>query len=236
MLACLATTSVLAVMAQDEPAAPAAPGKGAAALKTPRDRVSYAIGMSIGANLKQRGMDLTPEAIAMGIATVLDGTDPLITQADIQAASAAFDAEMAKAQAQVGIDNKAAADKFLTENAKKEGVKTTKTGMQYIVLEEGTGKSPLPDQTVSTHYRGKLISGKVFDQSYEGEMPTAAEKPVSFKVNEVIEGWTEALQLMKVGAKYRLFIPPALAYGEQAPPSIGPNSLLIFDIQLLSAK
>jgi len=232
LLACLAAP----VFAQDPPAAPAEGDAKASELKTNRDKVSYAIGMSIGRNLQQRGMQLDPKAIALGIATILNGTEPVLSQEEIQAASAAFDQEMAKVAQQKAVDNKAAAEKFLTANAKKERVKITKTGMQYIVLQEGTGQTPKADQTVSTHYRGKLIDGTMFDQSYAGEAPTAADMPVSFEVGAVIPGWTEALQMMKVGAKYRLFIPPSLAYGEQGPPSIGPNSLLIFDIELVAVK
>ncbi|MEZ6132723.1 MAG: FKBP-type peptidyl-prolyl cis-trans isomerase [Planctomycetaceae bacterium] len=232
LFACLSTST----FAQDPPTAPGTGEGKAPALKTNRDKVSYAIGLSIGRNLQQRGMQLDPQAIAMGIATILNGTDPVLTQEEIQAASVAFDQEMAKAQQQIAAENKVAADRFLTENAKKEGVRNTKTGMQYIVLQEGSGKTPTAEDTVSTHYRGKLINGTMFDQSYVGDAPTKADMPVSFGVGEVIAGWTEALQMMKVGAKYRLFIPPSLAYGESGRPGIPPNSLLIFDIELVSVK
>ena len=105
-----------------------------------------------------------------------------------------------------------------------------------MVLKEGSGAKPTTKSTVSTHYRGKLIDGTVFDNSYEGEEPTENDMPASFGVTQVIKGWTEALQLMKVGAKYRLFIPSELAYGENGPPGIGPNSVLIFEIELVSSK
>ncbi|MEZ6126337.1 MAG: FKBP-type peptidyl-prolyl cis-trans isomerase [Planctomycetaceae bacterium] len=230
----------LVVLAQDTevpPAAPAAPTADAPAeLKTVEQKMGYAIGLNIGQNLKRQQMDLDPQAIALGIAHVLAGKEPLITMEQIQAASAEYDQIREQQRVKLGAENKAAADKFLTENIKKDGVKVTKSGLQYVVLKEGTGATPTEENTVSTHYRGKLLTGKVFDESYTGEVPTADESPVSFGVTQVISGWTEALQLMKVGAKYRLFIPPAMAYGENGPPGIGPNSLLIFDIELISVK
>ena len=125
---------------------------------------------------------------------------------------------------------------FLAANKAKDGVKVTKSGLQYIVLKEGTGAVPTRASTVSTHYRGKLIDGTVFDNSYEGDDPTEADTPTSFGVTQVIKGWTEALQLMKVGAKYRLFLPSELAYGENGPAGIGPNSVLVFDIELVASK
>lgn len=221
LLTCLAIaiTSSQLLVAQD-----------AAQLTTPRDKVSYAIGMSIGRNIKQQGLPLNVQMIALGIQTILEGKEPLIDQEAIQAASTAFDEEVA-AEAMKPVAA------FLAANGKKEGVKTTKSGLQYIVLREGTGATPTTESRVSTHYRGTLMDGTtVFDQSYEGEAPTAADEPVEFGVTQVIKGWTEALQLMKVGAKYRLFIPPGLAYGKNGPPSIGPNKLLIFDIELLDSK
>lgn len=204
--------------------------------KTNREKVSYAIGMNIGRQFQSQGMDLDPKIVAMGIAAILENTEPALTQVEIQAAFEALQADMQKAREALADTNKEAAKKFLTENATKKGIQKTKSGLQYIVLQEGEGKSPTEKSTVSTHYRGKLLNGKVFDQSYEGDAPTDADEPVSFGVTQVIPGWTEALQLMKVGSKYRLFIPPELAYGLQAPASIGPNSLLIFDIELIAVK
>lgn len=120
---------------------------------------------------------------------------------------------------------------FLLKNKKKEGVKVTKSGLQYKILEKGTGKSPKATDTVETHYEGKLISGKVFDSSYKRGQPT------SFPVNRVIKGWTEALQMMKEGSKWELYIPSKLAYGERgAPPVIGPNETLIFKVELIKVK
>ena len=115
-------------------------------------------------------------------------------------------------------------------------MKVTKSGLQYIVIKEGTGPVPKLTSIVTTHYRGRLIDGSIFDNSYEGDAPTAEDTPASFGVTQVIKGWTEALQMMKVGSKYRLFLPSELAYGENGPPGIGPNSVLVFDIELLAAK
>lgn len=196
-------------------------------LKTNRDKVSYAIGLNIGRQFKNQGIDVDPKLVAEGIAAIMKDLKPALTAEEIEAAFNGFQAETAQGA-------KEAAKKFLIANANKENVRKTKTGLQYMVLREGTGKTPTIEDRVSAHYRGKLISGKVFDGSYEGDAPTADETPVPFGVSEVIAGWTEALQLMKVGGKYRLFIPPELAYGEQAPPVIGPNQLLIFDIELMA--
>lgn len=204
--------------------------------KTAQDKVSYGIGMNIGRQFKSQGLELNIRNLTLGIAAVLEGTEPALSQAEIQAAFAEFEAERAAAAAKRGETNLAEAKKFLAENAKKDGVKSTKSGLQYMAITEGTGKTPTEKDTVSTHYRGKLLSGKTFDESYKGDKPTLEEEPVSFGVTQVISGWTEALQLMKVGSKYRLFIPPDLAYGPNGPGSIGPNSLLIFDIELIAVK
>ena len=204
--------------------------------KSNKEKVSYAIGLNVGRQFQQQGLNLDVENVALGIATILNGEEPVLTPEEMQAAFKLFEEEMNAQQAKLSAENMAAAEKFLAENAKKPGVKTTKSGLQYTVLSSGSGATPTARNTVSTHYRGKLLSGKVFDESYKGEAPTAAETPVSFPVTGVIPGWTEALQLMKEGDKFRLFIKPELAYGERGPGSIGPNSLLIFDIELLSVK
>lgn len=197
--------------------------------KSAGDKVSYAVGLNIGQNLQQQGLEVDIKLLTAGIAASLAGTEPALTNEEIQAAFREYQSEQAKISKQV-------VQKFMEDNAKKKGVKQTKSGMQYLVLREGTGENPTTKSTVSTHYRGKLINGKVFDESYKGESPTEADSPVSFGVTQVIAGWTEALQLMKVGAKYRLFIPPELAYGERGQATIPPNSLLIFDIELVSVK
>lgn len=218
--------SVFSVRADEKSAEPPV-------LKTAGQKVSYGIGLNIGRQLKQQGMAPDPKLIAAGIAAILDDTKPLLTVEELETAFAAYRQEAQEAKAQAALANKKAAEEFLTGNAAKDGVIQTKSGLQYVVLREGTGKTPRAEDSVNSHYRGKLLSGEVFDESYEGEKPTSDENPAKFQVGGVISGWTEALQLMKEGAKFRLFIPPGLAYGEQSPPAIPPNSLLIFDLELI---
>lgn len=205
-------------------------------LETAKDKVSYQIGFQIGNNIKRQGLDIDPKILAEGVAAALAGKKPALTPEEAEAAFAAMDEQLQKERAELAGKNLEAGKKFLEENKAKDGIKVTKSGLQYKVIKEGTGATPKKTSTVSTHYRGTLINGTVFDNSYEGEAPTEADKPVSFPVDKVIAGWTEALQLMKVGAKYRLFIPSDLAYGENGPPTIGPNSVLIFDIELIDVK
>jgi FKBP-type peptidyl-prolyl cis-trans isomerase FklB len=204
-------------------------------LKTDKDKVSYSIGLDIGTNFKRQSVDLDAKALAAGIADGLSGGKPLLAEDEVQKVLAEFRQQMgAKAQQaaqQLAEKNQKAGETFLAENKKKKGVVTLPSGLQYHVIKEGTGKIPKASETVTTHYRGTLIDGTEFDSSYKrGE-------PASFPVNGVIKGWTEALQLMKVGSKWQLFIPASLAYGPQgAGQLIGPNATLIFEIELLSIK
>lgn len=204
--------------------------------ETVEDKVSYGLGLNVGRSLSGQVEDLVLEKFFAGVTAAMKDQEPQLSEEELEAAFTAFQKKMAEKAAKQAEENLEAARKFLLENKTKKGVKTTKSGLQYMVLKEGTGARPTSDSTVSTHYRGKLLSGKVFDESYKGDAPNTDERPVSFGVTQVISGWTEALQLMKVGAKYRLFIRPDLAYGERAPGSIPPNSLLIFDIELISTK
>ncbi len=219
-------------------------GKGidSVELKTPKDKISYAIGMDIGKNFKRQSIEIEPVVVARGMTDALAGTPPMLTEEQIKETMMAFQQEMmAKQQTQAGQKQEEASgagkknaedgEKFLAENVKKEGVKTTESGLQYTVVSPGKGKTPKATDTVKVHYKGPLIDGTVFDSSIDrGE-------PVEFPVNGVIPGWTEALLLMKEGAKYKLFIPAKLAYGERgAGEKIGPNSTLIFDVELLSVK
>ncbi|KPK29301.1 MAG: hypothetical protein AMK70_16135 [Nitrospira bacterium SG8_35_1] len=204
-------------------------------LKTQKDKESYAIGMDIGRKLKQQQIELNPEAISQGIWDSLTDDKTLMTEEEYRDAMTAFTNKMKqKQEAQMkGMSdkNKQEGETFLAENKKKESVVTTASGLQYKVITEGTGASPKSTDTVSVHYKGTLINGKEFDSSYR------RGQPASFPVNGVIQGWTEALQLMKVGSKWQLFIPSELAYGERgAGRDIGPNSTLIFDVELLSIK
>ncbi|MBC7968122.1 MAG: FKBP-type peptidyl-prolyl cis-trans isomerase [Fuerstia sp.] len=225
-------TTVVPVIAQD-----AAPEKSEAPkLETTIDKASYAIGYNIGKDILQKGLEPNPKALAAGIAAALAGEKSVLTAEEIQAAFKALQAEMQKKAEEKAAKNLEAGKAFLAANKAKDGVKVTKSGLQYIVLKEGTGAVPTLESNVLAHYRGTLIDGTKFDSSYEGEEPTEKDTPYSTPVTRVIPGWTEALQLMKVGAKYRLFIPSELAYGENGPPGIGPNSVLVFDIELVSSK
>lgn len=205
------------------------------ALKTEKDKISYSIGLNIGGNLKRDAIEIDVEALSKGIKDALTGGKPLMTEKEVQETMTAFQKTMIAKQQEkmksVGDKNKKEGEAFLAENKKKEGVKTTASGLQYKVIKEGTGKTPKSTDTVTVNYRGALIDGTEFDSSYKRNEPT------SFPVNGVIPGWTEALQLMKTGSKYQLFIPSNLAYGERgAGGQIGPNATLIFEVELLSIK
>ena len=210
-------------------------------LKTNRDKASYAIGLQIGQALKRQGLEIDPKLLAAGISDTLSGKKPALTDQQLQAALAEFQKEM---QAQSAAKSKAAAEKnkkagvaFLAANAKKTGVKTTKSGLQYSVLRAGKGVRPKATDTVEVHYRGKLIDGSVFDESFKGKVPAKADQTVKFAANRVIKGWTEALQLMNVGSVYRLVIPSELGYGTRgAGQDIGPNSVLVFEVHLLGIE
>jgi FKBP-type peptidyl-prolyl cis-trans isomerase FklB len=208
---------------------------GRVLLKSTRDNASYAIGHDIGTTFKKQSLNLNPEAVLTGINDGLRGSEPVLTKEEREKVLAAFQKEMMEKQTAAGKvageKNAAVGEKFLAENKKKVGVKTTGSGLQYKVLKEGSGPSPKETDTVVTHYRGTLIDGTEFDNSYKrGEA-------ASFPVSRVIKGWTEALKIMKVGSKYQLFIPPQLAYAERGVgKDIGPNATLIFEVELLAIK
>ena len=204
-------------------------------LKTQKDKASYIIGADTGAKLGQIKEFIDLDQVIAGLKDAWNGEKIRIEAEEAQKVMAQFQQDItAKQQA----EHKAIADKnakegkeFLDANAKKEGVKTLPDGLQYKVLVSGKGESPKATDTVVTHYSGSLISGKVFDSSYK------RGQPATFPVNGVIKGWTEALQKMKVGDKWQLFIPPELAYGESGrPPTIPANSVLIFELELLEVK
>jgi len=200
-------------------------------LKSQKEKMSYIIGMDIGNNLKKQLIDVDPNIFARGIKDALSGGKPLLTEQEIQETMAVFQKEMMVKQAEVAKKNKAEGEAFLAENKKKEGVKTLPSGLQYKVIKAGTGKKPKLTDTVTAHYRGTLINGTEFDSSFR------RGQPVNFQVSSVIPGWTEALQLMEEGAKWQLFIPSNLAYGEQgAGRDIGPGSALIFEVELISVQ
>ena len=196
-----------------------------------KDRISYIIGRDMATNLRKQGIEIEADPFMQGLKEVIAGKPSSLSQGEMQQAMTALQQEMGQKQSAQGTNNKQAGEAFLEENKDKEGVKTLPSGLQYQVLQEGNGKSPSKTDTVTTHYHGTLIDGTVFDSSYE------RGQPATFPVNGVIAGWTEALQLMKEGAKWRLFIPSELAYGSQgAGEDIGPNTTLIFDVELLSVK
>ena len=204
-------------------------------LKNQKDKVSYIIGMEIGKNFKKQSIDIDPDILTKGIKDAISGGKPLLTEQEIQENMVTFQKEMMAKQEELakklGENNKKEGEVFLAENKKKDGVKTLPSGLQYKVVKAGTGKKPKLTDTVTTQYRGTLIDGTEFDSSYR------RGQPVSFPVTGVIPGWTEALQLMEEGAKWQLFIPPNLAYGERgAGRDIGPNATLIFEIELVSIQ
>ena len=206
----------------DEPAE-----KPAIKLESTKDKASYGIGFNIGSSIRREGLDLDAQTIAAGIAAALKGEKSAIAPEEVQAAIE----EMAKAKSATKLT---ANQKFLDENKAKKGVKTTKSGLQYLVIKEGDGAVPTAKSTVKTHYRGKLLNGTVFDESYKGEAPTDADEPVSFGVTQVIKGWTEGVQLMNVGSKFEFFIPSDLAYGDREVGGVIPaGSTLIFEVELL---
>jgi FKBP-type peptidyl-prolyl cis-trans isomerase len=217
-----------------KPATSPAPASGE--LKDTKQQASYALGLSIGRNFKAQAIDVDFELLARGLKDGVAGSKPLLTDEQCQAALTAFQQDVMAKQAAVakseGEKAKKEGEAFLEANKAKQGVKTLPSGLQYKVLAEGKGPSPKETDTVSTHYRGTLIDGTEFDSSYK------RGKPATFPVNGVIKGWTEALQLMKVGSKWQLVIPAELAYGENPRPGgpIPPNATLLFDIELLGIE
>ncbi len=200
------------------------------------DRISYALGLSMGNNFQASGIKtINVKDFADGVAAVFEGAAPKMTydeaKKEIKEFFEKMEAEQRAAAEKMGEVNAAAGKTFLDENGKRVEVKTTASGLQYEVLEEGTGKMPAATDSVTVHYTGKLIDGTVFDSSVErGE-------PATFGVTQVIPGWVESLQMMKEGAKWRLFIPSNLAYGPNGAGNvIGPNATLIFDVELIKVN
>jgi FKBP-type peptidyl-prolyl cis-trans isomerase FklB len=204
-------------------------------LKSDKEKLSYSIGLDIGTNFKRQSVEMDSKALAAGIADGLSGAKPALSEDEVKKVLADFQQQMrnrmAAAAQQTADENKKKGEAFLADNKKQKGVVTLPSGLQYKVIKDGKGAKPKATDTVSVHYRGTLIDGTEFDSSIKrGE-------PASFPVNEVIKGWTEAVQLMPVGSKWQLFIPSNLAYGDQAAgPQIGPNSTLIFEVELLEIK
>ena len=214
---------------------PATSTKSAAAftLKTQKDKSSYALGMSIGTGLHRQGVAVDAAVVARGLKDAMAGGKTLMTEDEMKTVLQQLRTDVTKeqeAKAKVaGEANKKEGETFLASNKSKEGIVALPSGLQYKILKEGTGPKPTSGDTVSCNYSGKLINGKEFDSSYK------RGQPASFPVTGVIKGWTEALQLMPVGSKWQLFIPPDLAYGDRgAGQDIGPGETLIFEVELLS--
>lgn len=210
-----------------------APAPQKAELKSTNDKASYIIGLTIGRDLKRQGLDgLDLKKLILGISDSLTGAEKQVSDEEMQEVMKEFEKEHTANQVakikEASDKNKKEGDAFLAANKKKADVITTKSGLQYQVLKAGKGKKPLKGDTVTTHYKGALLNGTEFDSSFKrGE-------PATFPVGGVIAGWTEALQLMPVGSKWRLYVPAELAYGAQgAGPDIGPNATLVFDVELL---
>lgn len=204
-------------------------------LKTDKEKVSYAIGMSIGSDMQRQELDLDVKLLTEGLSAAYSNQETLLNQEDMVKVLVAFQqkkqAELQAKATEISAKNKADGQKFMEENAGKQGVKTTASGLQYEVLTKGEGATPTANDKVTVNYRGTLVDGTEFDSSYKrGE-------PVSFPVSGVIAGWTEALQLMKEGDKFRLVIPSDLAYGERgAGQLIGPGSTLVFEVELIKVE
>jgi FKBP-type peptidyl-prolyl cis-trans isomerase len=203
---------------------------GSVKLDSDEKKASYAIGQQIGKGMKAQGLVVDASTIAAGISDVLADKPAQLTEPEMQEAIQKMREGLMNKQKKDGDDNLSKGKTYLDENKKKAGVKVTPSGLQYEVVTEGKGNSPKATDTVKVHYKGTLIDGTEFDSSYK------RNEPAEFPVNGVIKGWTEALQMMKPGAKWKLTIPAELAYGEAGRPSIPANSVLVFEVELLEVK
>ncbi|MEX2141550.1 MAG: FKBP-type peptidyl-prolyl cis-trans isomerase [Pirellulales bacterium] len=232
LLSGLAIASILAAGAiAQEQIPPARKSAPAPTPQTQQERAGYALGLNVGQTLKEQAFEVDLTFLTRGIRDALSGAKPAMTDQEIQETMQAVHKEaqgrIAARNKVEGARNKADGERFLAANAKKDGVKTTKSGLQYKVLKEGKGASPRASDVVRTHYHGTFLNGEVFDSSVQ------RNEPAEFAVNEVIPGWTEALQSMKVGSKWQLFVPSDLAYGVRGRPGIPSNATLIFEVELL---
>ncbi|MGO3056361.1 MAG: FKBP-type peptidyl-prolyl cis-trans isomerase [Halomonas sp.] len=206
----------------------------AAAPDTDEQRLAYSLGVTLGESMKADIEDLDLDAFNDGMRDVFEDNDLALSEDEMVESIMAFQARSQEAREQEAAEmaqlNQEEGDDFLVENAEREGIEVTESGLQYEVLESGDGETPGPEDTVEVNYEGMLLDGTVFDSSFErGE-------PVSFQVNQVIEGWQEALQLMSVGDSWMLYIPADLAYGEHGQGPIGPNEMLTFRVELLGVE
>lgn len=214
--------------------------ESAGPLKTPKERISYVLGANLGKGIRKQSLEVDPDLVVQGLKDALSESEMLLTEHEVLVIMSSLQNELRQKQVtlaaekivatkELGEKNKKESETFLAENKAKEGVVTLESGLQYKVLTAGDGKKPAADDTVVCHYRGRLLDGTEFDSSYK------RDKPATFPLNRVIKGWNQALQLMPVGSKWQLFVPPALAYGERGANSgIGPNATLIFEVELVS--
>jgi FKBP-type peptidyl-prolyl cis-trans isomerase len=221
-------TAAAVALAWESGAADAAASKG---LESQKQKASYGVGMNVGKSFRSDLIDLDIDAFMNGFKDALAGKESAVSTADLEKAMADLRADVSKKSEERAAANKKSGEDFLAKNKTNKDVKTTESGPQYTIEKEGTGPTPKATDSVKVHYRGTLIDGTEFDSSYKrGE-------PAVFPVGGVIKGWGEALQLMKVGSKWKVFIPSAIAYGEQGqPPIIPPASVLIFEIELLGIE
>ncbi len=215
--------------AQAQPAAPPAAGKP----ESLQDRASYIIGFNLGRSLTTNDVKVNADLIIKGLRDALGNTPSVLSEAEMNETMQTFQQQIQQQQTEkrnaVAAKNKTEGEAFLAKNKERKEVKTTASGLQYEVLTEGSGPSPKPTDTVTVNYKGTLMDGTVFDSSY------SRNQPATFVLNQVIPGWTEGVQLMKVGSKYKFYIPAALGYGDRgAGGVIGPNAPLIFEVELLS--
>ncbi len=209
--------------------------QGKVQLKTQKDSVSYGIGMNIAKNFKAQQIDVSPEIVAQAMKDILSGSQTMMTDSEVTECLAGLQSRVVASQTErmkaIAEKNKKEGDAFLAENKKKEGWKTTADGLQYKVLKVGKGPRPKADQTVTVNYRGTLINGTEFDNTFKRHQ--TASQPVT----QFIKGWIEALEMMPVGSRWELAVPPDLAYGNRgAGQLIGPESVLLFELELISAK
>ncbi|MHC4560669.1 MAG: FKBP-type peptidyl-prolyl cis-trans isomerase [Planctomycetota bacterium] len=236
-LGCLIVMSVYAAQEGSKEEVDTSQSTGEAAapkvvlLKTELDKVSYVIGTQIAQNFKRQEIEINIESLILGMKDAMTGKKLALGQDEIRQVMTSFQQRMMAKQtakkSEQAVKNLAASKTFLEANKAKEGVKALPSGLQYKVIKEGAGKIPTTEDKVRTHYRGRLIDGTEFDSSYK------RNQPAEFALKGIIKGWSEALLLMKEGSKWELYIPPNLAYGEKGRPGIPPNSMLIFEIELL---
>jgi FKBP-type peptidyl-prolyl cis-trans isomerase FklB len=225
------TLSLAAALAVFLPAVPAFAADKELDLSSTKAKISYAIGFQVGHSLKSDGLNVDPAVVAAAIGDVLSGAEPRVTAEQMQQAMEDFEKERADAQTRLTDENKKKGADYLAKHGKEKGVVTTKSGLQYKVIEAGKGKQPTPEDRVTVNYRGTLLDGEEFDSSY------ARGEPATFPIHGVIKGWQEVLPMMKEGAKWEVAMPSELAYGDRGTGhGIGPGETLLFTIELIKVN